>query len=68
MFVFENQNFVVLETLFTSEFDLDKFSFLVTPANTFTVMLFSSLIYSIPLHSFELNNGIHIVPNYYHLL
>ncbi len=67
MFVFENQNFLVLETLSTTSFEQDKFSFHTSSTKKTSLKLFTSLDYNVPLHSFELHDGIFVVPNYYHL-
>jgi len=67
MFIYEDNNILVLENLSTSHFDLDRFSFLATPTHTFCALLCSSLVYNAPLHSFVNCESVYIVPNYYHL-
>lgn len=68
IFCFEHKNVIVFETMSTSFFDEDKFSFIVVPTQKYSATVYNSLCYNVPLHSFVRNDkGLYVVPNYYHL-
>ncbi len=60
---------VLFEELFTVLFDLDSFSYVLTPLNTFTAlhMPCPTFEFNVPLHSFVICNQIHVVPLYYRI-
>lgn len=59
--------FFVMEELHTVLFCQDRFSFIVSPLNTFIFVSLNDLVFDVPLHSFYYDNEIHVSPNYYHI-
>jgi hypothetical protein len=59
--------FLVMEELDTICFCHDRFSFIVQPKNICIVVSRDDLVFSAPMYSFNYENEIHVIPNYYHL-
>lgn len=62
-----NGLYVIMENLKTLFFCEDRFSFIVTPKRNFGVVKIIELNFSAPLHSFQYDNELHVIPNYYNL-
>lgn len=58
----------IMEDMITCFLCVDRFSFVVLPQQTFTVIKGDSLSFSTPFYSFWYDNSLHVIPNYYHIL
>jgi len=63
------ENFVfVMEELETALFCQGRFSFIISPLNTFIFVSLNDLVFDVPQHSFYYDNEIHASPNYCYIL
>lgn len=60
--------YFIMEEMETRLFCLDRFSFIAVSQKTFCVVERHALSFDAPLHSFEYESELHVVPNYYHML
>jgi hypothetical protein len=58
----------VMEELETALFCQDRFSFIISPLNTFIFVSLNDLVFDVPQHSFYYDNEIHASPNYCYIL
>ena len=59
---------LIMENMVTCYLCVDRFSFVVLPQQTFTVVAGNSLPFSAPFYSFLYDDSLHVIPNYYHVL
>ena len=63
------QTVLIMQELITDYFSEETFSFIVKPSpQCYKAVYPLKVPYDVPLQSFNVENDIHVIPNYYHLL